>query len=156
MVMLGKKIVLEGEYSTWAFMWNVSSLTGGSFSIQSIDETADLIIIFDGYTGSLMRIHTLSTGALQESLETIIYGWTQEDAKSVLGKYFVSVFENVGTSRPELRIYKNCVLIQTIDLFTACGWTRTANDYVASIDPTGKYVLVHSYYEEEYALFKGS
>lgn len=148
---------LEGNYSTWAFMWNVNSLMGGTFSIQSIDEISDLIILFDGYTGGYVHIHTLSTGELQENVQTIIYGWEQDDAKSVLGTYFVSVFHNVETGHAELRIYKNCALIQTIDLFTVCGWTRIiVGSYVTSISHDGKYILVHNYTDKKYALFEGS
>jgi len=148
--------VLEGDYLTWGFMWNVASDAGDTYCIRSVDETSDLIIILDGYTGATMRIHTLSTGVLQSTVSTIQYGWTQVDGSSVLGKYFVTVFLNGITNHPELRIYKNGVLIQSIDLYTACAWSNTNNRYVASISNSGKYVLVYNYDIPAYALFKGS
>jgi hypothetical protein len=156
LTLIDSRVVLEGNYSTWTFMWNVSSVSAGTHCIRSVDETSDLIIILDGYTGELMNIHTLSTGTLQSSVKTIQYGWTQVNSASVLGKYFASVFLNVTTNHPELRIYKSGVLIQSIDLYTACAWSNTNNRYVASISSSGKYVLVHNYDVSEYALFQGS
>lgn len=145
--------MLEGDYTTWALMWNVSSVYGGFFGIQSIDESSDLIIIFDGYTGGYTHIHTLSTGALLSATEHIIYGWDQIKSTSVLGKYFATVINDSG---PKLKIYKNCVLIQTIDLDAVCGWNRTTDTYMVSINSSGKYILVYQFSDEEYALFVGS
>lgn len=150
--------VLEGDYSTWVFRWKQSTGWGISFGIKSVSENNDLIIIFDGYSGENILFHTLSTGTRLSETPHLIYGWDQVNSASVLGKYFATVIENGATGHPDLKIYKNAVLIQTIDLFNACSWNNVTTDYVVSINSSGKYIFVYNEGStpREYALFRGS
>jgi len=149
--------MLEGDYTTWALMWKVDSIISRAFSIMSISESNDLILIFSKYTNPSLHKRILSTGAMEEEINnTEIYGWDTTNSKSLLGKYFATVIWNGVTSHPDLKIYKDCVLIQTIDLFTTCGWDNYSNNYSVSFNSSGKYILITNQSDEEYALFVGS
>jgi len=75
--------------------------------------------------------------------------------RSLLSKYVAYVVDEGGV--PKLKIEKDGILIQTIDLSLApISWASTSIVYQVSVSQDGKYILVDNDNANEYVLFKGS
>jgi len=141
---------LEGNYSTWTNKWtNDLSLT--RISMFSVSESANNILVYSGYYGILYTIKLADGTYVEDPSDYPIYAYEQNIFTSIKNKYAVLVRENVSGNNL-LDIYKDNVLIQTIDLFAAFGYTSATQ---VAISPDGKYILV-SDYNLGSALFEGA
>lgn len=155
-------LALEGDYSTWVFQWKKSyeaSECSVNFLVRA-DETLDKLFYRSNYCARKeFSVRKLSDGTLESVTEVLhvgegVYsvGW------SVLRKYFAYVVDEGGV--PKLKIFKDGTLIHTLDLSQApISWTNvvaTADVYVLTFSPNGRYIFIDNIDDEEYALFEGS
>lgn len=149
---------LEGDFSSWVSKWKVAYHVGEADGneLVSVSETADNLFISNG-ANILFSIRTLSDGSFQSVTNPLNFWWVYNYGNmcSLLGKYCVYVVDEGGV--PKLKIWKDGVLQQTIDLSQApISWTNTGYDYTATISQNGEYILVDNGNVNEYALFEGS
>lgn len=151
--------MLEGDYTTWTFLWKRSydadTPEPSEPVIQFVREADDRIIIYASPGGSnpSQEILHLDDGTLVSQTEGLNYAWVSHQG-SLTGKYQAIV---VSDTHPKLLIYKDCALIQTINLNTICAWTGLLSTYCVSFDSTGKYILVtNNSATKEFALFRGA
>jgi len=157
-------VQVEGDYSTWTFMWKRyyhNDVHPAPIPNQlSVSESSDLLILADGQNSNL-QVLKLSDGTLLSEtaiLQSDYHSWI---VPSAMVKYFAVVVAENGI--PKLKIYKDARLTQTIDLKATLGWTLTSADYITAFSRDGKYLFVSNVYSGtvytpvyEYALFKGS
>lgn len=143
---------IEGEYTTWTKQWQTALVTGLPSSI-TINEALNTLMMVSGYLPvGVVRV-ILTTGVLIDSVDISMPLFVGFQFPSLLGKYVVCIVVTAGL--PYLRIYKNNVLLQTINLNTICGYTN-GYTFIAAISIDGKYILVGDGGTQGIALFKGS
>jgi len=102
-----------------------------------------------------MQVFKLSDGTLLEESPILQNDYHSFIKPSILNKYN-AIVKDIG-GEPNLVIYKDGGVVQTINLKTVCGWTSVSVYYVATFSPDGKYLYVgYSAYPFNMALFKGS
>jgi len=152
--------LVEGDYTTWTKLW-LATAPDYLFPFY-YNESADILWLRAQYEGKLYRV-VLSTGAdlttFGDNSDQTIEG--EIKFQSILGKYFAYVESDGGgpPAKPLLKIYKDGVLIQTIDLKAICNWDwETTYSFVVGFTSDGKYLLVYNNrpIPAEMALFKGS
>ena len=124
--------------------------------ILRADEALDILFLSDLLRGELYT-RKLSDGT--DYTKTTFLGPPGNDfvpQNSVLSKYFIILVNNAGV--PNLKIYKDGALKQTIDLSVApISWTSvTSGDYRYSLMQNGKYIFIENSAVGQVALFKGS
>jgi len=147
------KACLEGNYTNWTYQWQQNTTTEPMiFYVNEPDNylwTRDIVREFDRWQ--------LSDGTLLTTLDTLEYPFNASEFRflSVLSKYFAFVDDEGGV--PVLKVYKDGVVQQTLDLNALCGWTDVGpNAYITSMTYDGKYIMVYCFDATQIALFKGS
>jgi len=141
--------VLEGDYSTWTNKWT-NDLCPSRISLFSLSESADTILLYEGYYGILHVIKLTDGTYVDDPLDYPIYAYEQNIFNSVLNKYAILVKTSAGHNI--LDIYKNNLVVQSIDLTDAFGYTHATQ---LAMSPNGKYIYVTDSIGGS-ALFKGS
>ncbi len=148
---------IEGNYSTWTKLWNVSSTsTWGTsyfnvFIVRAYEEN-DTLLLLDTYGYQAVWISlSNATLFLREDLLNGIYG---TDLSATMFKYSAYVVNDGGI--PTLKIFKFDSLIQSIDLTDVAGWTNTGKVYNVGFSSDGKYLAISQYSVQQTALFEGS
>jgi len=154
----------EGEYFSYNVLWSKNSMAdwgvinGINACELCVYENIDKIIFLDGYSPQLIDVK-LSDGSLNEFIDTLTgngYSWYRQQT-SVYKRYFVYIYNNGGQCT--LRIYKDGIVIQTIDLTALYGWTYDYYQVGCCITQDAKYITVWNdkagAYQGEIKLFKG-
>jgi hypothetical protein len=147
---------LEGDYSSWAFMWKTSYGAGESdfnYLLGVYEDINKIYIVNPSY--GYITTRKLSNGVLEATdttLEAVTMTQFYGHSFTVTGKYFVYVMDDSGV--PKLKIYKDGGVAQTLSL-SGLGWTAVGA-YCTTISADGKYILVDNTSTNEYALFMAS
>jgi len=156
--------VLEGDYSNWTLRWSKDQNADWGVNAQaelnriiSYTDQDKLLILFGDF-GQVAFV-VLSTGVLDTFVNPTItwanyagiYNYTPT---SFHRRYWAGVI-NDGTDAI-LKIFKDGSLIQSLNLTTLLGWSKTDVIGVA-ISETGKYIACQNYtLLSIIALFEGS
>ena len=150
------RAALEGNYTTWTSEWLVlyTEFSGNyDVTIWSINEDQNKFMVRESYTQGYAAILNLVTGAIITLYTNQKhFGWGA-DRPTSRGKY-VALIENVSSALT-LKIFQDCVLIQSIDLTSLYGWNAT--DLIAiSFSYDGRYIFLFNTNTHYGALLKGT
>lgn len=150
---------VEGEYSAWTKVWQKDTATayGADYASEQIvaSEINNRLIMFTN--GAYRIIVNLSNGTIIGTVGTMKDGnATLFGTETSFSRYFAEVVTTGATYN--LNIYKDCLLIQTIDLCSDLGITYASGKWwVVAWTKNGKYLTV-SYDQLTFviSLYKGA
>jgi hypothetical protein len=158
------RAALEGDYTTWTKQWQKdcdSDYDESGFIPEYIqyNETANKLILL--YAGGTQRaIVNLTTGVINGTVvDTKSGGAADLGGCMSFSRYYIEVIDTGSTYN--LLIYKDCALIQTIDLCTILSKSYLGGKWASvAISQDGKYITVSGYTDSPFfntvALFKGA
>ena len=150
--------IVEVDYTAYAFKWKQGyfGLEGDFNYPVHYDETNNAIYLLGNINGTFTT-RDLDTGLNPVVIQTLNVAWGQpvKMEKSAHEKYFAYVID-IG-AKPILRIYKDGVLLQSIDLSVApVSWPQTTSVYTVVISAAAKYIFIENRTANEYVIFEGS
>lgn len=150
--------IIEGEYTSYAAQWKRAHAgLEGIFNYPVHFDEANNKICLLGNSAGTFTTRDLDTGLNPVVIATLDLapGQAVIRSKSAHEKYFAYII-NIG-GKPNIRIYKDGVLLQTIDLSLApISWVIVWNAYIVNVSATGKYIVIENQGTNEYALIEGS
>ena len=143
-------ITVEGNYTNWTKQWsktvatNWNSNEAVAFGVTSISvntTTNEILLLCDD--SLLYAVVSLTNGTINGTIAAMVSGGTGQHSFpiSALGKYAAIVVDTGSTYN--ILVYKNTVLIETIDFCTETGYEYIAGRvFLVAMSGDGQYIVV--------------